>query len=62
MFRRLSHSLQYDRFGQNHQQVEQSDLPNPQRRALVGKLAKAAVVVPVATFLYDASNNAANGY
>ena len=43
-----------------HEQVKQSDIPNLERRALVGKLAKAAVVVPVATFLYDASNNAAN--
>jgi hypothetical protein len=42
--------------------VNRSNLPNPERRALVGKLAKAAVVVPVATFLYDASNNTANGY
>jgi hypothetical protein len=43
-----------------HAKEKQSNLPNPERRALVGKLAKAAVVIPVATFLYDASNNAAN--
>ena len=41
---------------------KQSDMPKLDRRALVGKLAKASVVVPVATLLFDASNNTANGY
>ena len=31
----------------------------PERRELISKLAKVAVAVPVATFLYDASKNVA---
>lgn len=34
-------------------------LEQPKRRELVSKLAKAAVLIPVATFLYDASKNVA---
>ena len=34
-------------------------LEQPERRKLVSKLAKAAVLVPIATFLYDASKNQA---
>ena len=41
-------------------QTKQTSLPAPERRALLGKLGKVAVIAPVATFLYDASNNAAN--
>ena len=39
---------------------KQQRQPSLERRALVGKLAKASVIVPVATVLFDASNNAAN--
>lgn len=39
----------------------QSSLPMPHRRALVSKLAKASVVVPAVTLLYDASNKAFGG-
>lgn len=39
---------------------KQPGQPKLDRRALVGKLAKASVAVPMATLLFDASNNSAN--
>lgn len=47
---------------QKEQHEHNSNLPQLDRRRIVGRLAKVSIVVPVATLLFDASNNTAQGY
>lgn len=46
---------------QNNKGDVKSCIPDIDRRRIVSRLAKASVTVPVATILFDASNNAAHG-